>query len=464
MKIEIGLKDFPDNISIKFFKEFLETLFKGINLTQKKLAQITGFSENTISQWKLNKGSKNNRFMPISVIKQIVKSSTGLKWKEVEKNVIAYRSNHDTKIVFNPKLPIKDSKELREVVIHIMADGCAESYGAYYNYPAESKKEFIIELKKVFGDIETKTYWDHVNFPMCVAYILSNYFKINFLSKSCRVPKKFFYNKEHLIGIIRAMIIDEGTIDGSNVRIDSCNIKFLKDIKEICSLLKISCGKTWKSDGPIYRFNILAESINQLYENIKPIPIKNKDELLKFACENQKRYWKYKLPGQTKKEILLQLMNGPLTSVELASKLKMLRKIINKNTKKLESLGIIKVIDKKVYTNLYIISNLTLAKNFVNDPSKFLKGNKLKNYGITQLKILQQLQENKKCKYAYFLEILKINKGALYKCLNGMIKKKLINKIGKNYGITKKGKIILSFPENKARYLLYANVKNLENV
>jgi len=460
--MKISIKDFPDNIYLRLNKKFQNRLFQILRTktTQRSLANKIGVTENTVSEWKIN----NNRFIPIKAIKKI-KIICNIKWNEIEKSIIEYKSYKDTKQIKNPMLPIKDSQELREIVTHIMADGCAEGYGAYYNKEEETKYEFIDKLNKVFGNVGVKFHIDHVNFPMAIPYILSNYFKISFLSKRCRVPKIFFdRNKNYLIGVLKAMVIDEGTIDGSNIRLDSCNKKFLIDIQRICRILNINYGKIWKSIGPIYRFNILAESIKYVYDKIKPLPIKNKEYLLNFACKNQLRNWKYELPGETKKKIIIELLNNKtLTSLDLSFKLKMPRKIINKNTKKLENLGIIEKVGKKVYTNIYVIKNEELAQGFVKDPKKFLGGDKLEKYGITQLKILKILKKNKNT-YSGLLNLIKISKGALHKCIKGMLKKEIIKKQNKLYYITRIGDKILELPEDTARYILYANVKDLSKI
>ncbi len=462
MKIEIKIEDFPDIISVKFNKKFKNKLFKRLKerISQRDFAKRISITENTISTWKL----KEETFIQLKAIREIIDICRS-NWREIEENIVGYKSRRDKKVIRCPKLPISDSKELREIIIHLMADGCTEGYNAYYNYDENAKREFIKELKTVFGDIDIKYHWDHVNLPMAVAYILSHHFKISFLSKKCRVPKEFFLtNKEYLISVIRAMIVDEGTIDGSNIRLDSCNQDFLEDIKKICNLLNIKCGKTWKSSGPIYRFNILAESIEKVHKEIGNIPIKNKEDLLSFAIKNQKREWKYYLPGETKKRIIEELFNGPLTSIELVSKTKMSRKIINKNTKILENKEIIKKIGKKRYTNLYYIKDKRLATMFLINPQEFLGGDKLDRYGKTQLNIIKALNKNKKLRYKDFLKICKIDKGALYKCLRGMEKKKVIKKKNYHYFLDDLGEKVLEFPKNLARYILYANVKNLTKI
>jgi len=185
---------------------------------------------------------------------------------------------------------------------------------------------------------------------------------------------------------------------------------------------------------------------------------------LNFACKNQLRNWKYELPGETKKKIIIELLNNKtLTSLDLSFKLKMPRKIINKNTKKLENLGIIEKVGKKVYTNIYVIKNEELAQGFVKDPKKFLGGDKLEKYGITQLKILKILKKNKNT-YSGLLNLIKISKGALHKCIKGMLKKEIIKKQNKLYYITRIGDKILELPEDTARYILYANVKDLSKI
>ncbi|MCK5624522.1 ArsR family transcriptional regulator [Candidatus Pacearchaeota archaeon] len=238
---------------------------------------------------------------------------------DIEKNIIEYKTKKGKFGVKNPKIPIKDSQESREIIIHMMCDGCFSSgYAAYYNVGKETKEEFVKELRKVFGNIGYKIHKDSVHFSSAVMWILKEFFDVDFNSKKCRVPQKFFKgNRKKLIGIVRAIIIDEGTIDGSNIRLDSCNQKFLEDIKKICLKLGYSCGKIWQSKGPIFRFNILAKSIAELKKDMEKLPIHRKQILIEMVEKNQKREWEYKLPGEIKKKIIKSLLNNPKRKIEL---------------------------------------------------------------------------------------------------------------------------------------------------
>ena len=85
-------------------------------------------------------------------------------------------------------------------------------------------------------------------------------------------------------------------------------------------------------------------------------------------------------------------------------------------------------------------------------------------YGKTQLKVLKLLYKNKYLNYSEFINLIGIDKSAMYKCLKGMIEKDAIKREGKKYYLAKYGRGVLSLPEKKARYVLYANIRNLSKI
>ncbi|MEK6860134.1 MAG: helix-turn-helix domain-containing protein [Nanoarchaeota archaeon] len=456
--MEISIKDFPDRIYIKlnddYKKEILDKLSKiKLNYLSKKLK----ISKTTIIEWK-----KRTDYFPLKKIKEILKIINKNNLKELNNNIIAYGTKKSNLYIKNPKIPIADSPSFREIVIHIMCDGCynqENGYAAYYNFPKETKKEFINELKECFGDINFKIHQDHVHFPTAIPLILKDYLKIDFNSKKCRVPLKFFKgNRKNLSAIIRAAIIDEGTVDGSNVRIDSCNEEFLEDLKNICKKLDYKCGKTWESKGPIFRFNILSKSINLLKEDLGNLPIQNKQELIKIANENQTRNWKYKLPGEIKGEILKSLILKPMGTTNLVLKIKVLKTAIGNHLRWLSKEGIISF-ETKNNKRIYFIKNKLKTKEFLSNPSKFIKCEKINNYGLSQLNVIKFLNQDNK-RYSEIEKYTKFNKSANFKLISslknkGFIKKNLCGK----WKTADKGKKILQLDEKKARYMLYANIK-----
>lgn len=463
-KIKIHLKDFPDNIAIRLNNKFRDKLFKDIlkNFNQKELSKLLKINQGTMISWK-----KGRNFIPLSKLRLIINilNNKNITLSKIEKNVIEYRTQHgELNSIKNPIIPIKDSPELREIVLHFMGDGCVIKYAAYYNNDLKTKDEFVKELKKVFGDVGYKIYSDHVHFSMSIPHILSHYFKVSFKGNECRIPNSFFEgNKKELSSILRAIIIDEGTVDGSNVRIDSNNKLFLEDIKRIASeKLKYNCGKIWESKGPIFRFNILSKNIQDLYENIKPLPIDKKEYLLKLACKTVNKIWKYSVPGVTKIKIIKELMKKNQDSVELSYSLGIQRTSLNKHWKWLIDKKLVKVVGKSTYSLIYSINDINKANKFLSNPSFLIKDKKIDNYGITQLKILKLLKNNP-------LQASKINKKigigipSTLKTLKSLIKKRFISKRDKTYFLTKKGKKIINMNKKTARIVLYSNVKDLDN-
>lgn len=457
--MKINIKNFPNEIYILLNKELYNKIIK--ELCRHKLKELNnkiGVSSTTIIDWK-----KRHQFISLKNLRKI-KTILKILEIDIEKNIIEYKTKRGKFGVKNPKIPIKDSQELREIVIHMMCDGCFSSsgYAAYYNIDNETKKEFIKELEKVFGKIEYKIYKDHVHFSSAVMWILKEFFDVDFNSKKCKVPKKFFKgNRKKLIGIVRAIIIDEGTVDGSNIRLDSCNQKFLEDIKVICQRLGYSCGKTWESKGPIFRFNILAKSIEKLKKDMKKLPIHKKQTLIEMAEKNQKRGWKYRLPGKIKKEIVKLLSDCPKKNIELILTLNLPKTTIGAHLRWLIKKDILKyTIKNNIRT--YSIKNKNKAYNFIKNPSEFIKSEKMDNYGLSQLKVLKMLHQKIK-RYSEIEENLGFSsKSSTFKLIKSLEKKDFIKKIEKKgWIITKKGKKILMLDEKDARYLLYANIKKV---
>lgn len=456
--MEIGIDNFPKRIYIKLKEEYKNELIEAINkIKLDSLSKKLGVSKTTIVEWK-----KRAEYIPLHNLKIILKLLGKENYKKFEKNIISYGTKKSKLYIKNPILPIKDSQKLREIVIHIMCDGCFSEdngYAAYYNINEETKKEFINELKECFGKIDFEIYPDHVHFPTAIPLILKKYFKIDFNSKQCRVPKQFFGgNNKKLSAIIRAAIIDEGTIDGSNIRINSCNKEFLADLKNICNKIGYKCGIIWESNGPIFRFNILAESLKQLKEDIKKLPSKNKQKLIEMAEENQKREWKYRLPGETKKEIIKNLKKRPMKTIELIFKIGLPKTTIGSHIRRLikEKIVAFKMKNNK---RTYYIKDDKKAQEFLRYPLNFIKSEKIKNYGMSQLKVLKFLNQSSK-KYNEIEKEFKFCKSATFKLISSLNNKGFIekNKVG-NWSITGHGKNILLLDETKARYMLYANVK-----
>jgi len=454
--MKIYLKDFPNEIYVKLDKNYGENLFKKLNKFRLKyLNQKLGVSKTTIIEWK-----KRAEYISLGNLKKIL-NLLRESFEGLENKIISYGTKRSKYFIKNLKLPINDSTELREIVIHIMCDGCyskENGYAAYYNFPKETKEEFVKELKKCFGEVDLIINEDHVHFPTAIPFILSEYFKIDFHSKRCRVPKEFLKgDRKKLSAIIRASIIDEGTVDGSNVRIDSCNKEFLEDLKKVCKQLDYKCGKIWVSKGPIFRFNILAETIKQLREDMKELPILKKQQLIDIVEKNQRRNWKYKLPGEVKKQILKALLEKPKRVIELILKLELLKTTIQNHLKWLKKKEIIDY--KEGNKRTYFIKDKEKAKQFINNPSQFIKCKKIDNYGISQLKVLEILNKNNK-KYSEIEKKFGFCKSATFKLISSLKNKGFIIKNNKGkWNITKKGKKILLLDKNTARYVLYANAK-----
>jgi hypothetical protein len=376
-KMRITLKDFPDNIyillennfRIKFFKT-AESVVGGYG----KLAKTLKVSKPTLLAWKKAiTGNKKIQFCSVKNIKKISKLLLERGYSEfslenIQKNVNAYRDKAGRLWVCRPKIPIEDSVELREVIIHLMCDGSAKltpgRTSKYSNTSDIAAKEFFDRLS-IFGNILRKGV-ENINpciedrkdrikkifiypVPKAISKILAEKFRINFGTFGSRIPSELFNGSRLLlVAIVRAFLIDEGSIRDTMVTFTSANLNLLKDLKKVCKKLGYKCGKI-SSSSRINDFSILTESISQLHRDILeigPLPIKEKQDLLELAVElidNPNKNF-----TSLDKQILDLLKEKPSTIRELAMSIRVRQFLIWKHIKKLERIGKVKNIGKLI--------------------------------------------------------------------------------------------------------------------
>lgn len=368
----IGVIDFPDSMHILFTEEYRRNLFslavRKVG-SLRKLAKELNVSFGTLRQWYTGKRKVGNKYKilgcPIWAIKKL-SHLVNAPISEIEKHVIAYRGIGG-KLVSNPKLPIPENKKIASIVAHLLADGSYSKNGAacYTNVSKDTIREFIKNLK-VFGEVKAKIYERkrypnrqliyEIHFSKAIPKILVHHYGISFNSKQGRIPQKLKNSsKENLVEIIRAFIIDEGTIDDSSVTICSSNKLLIEDLKEICRKLRYECGKT--INGKVaYYFSILSKSLKKLYDDVKPLSIINKQKSFLFAIRDKNAPGEHKPIWATKKRIL-QLLKKPMTSKQLAYKIGIDSNRINRHMNDLNRLGIVKIVNKNVNAYTWAIKN-----------------------------------------------------------------------------------------------------------
>jgi hypothetical protein len=221
MTTEWHIWDFPDNVRVYLSDDFRSRLFLLLKKkeSRSKLAKKFDMNTSTIKSYFQNgvdsKGLKT--YIPISIVKKIPEILSDFRiMKELERNIIAYRSRAGSPVI-SPILPIKETPEMYSVIAHIICDGSAgKRKSPYY---ANTMPELIEEMKnnlQVFGTVRTNQYTNkngvmNIMFPKAITDFLSYIFEIEFV-RTKNLPQKIFSAPDECKYVfIRAMFDDEGS-------------------------------------------------------------------------------------------------------------------------------------------------------------------------------------------------------------------------------------------------------------
>lgn len=357
---KITLEDFPDDIYILLEDDFRAKFFKTawkINKSYRHLAKKLGVSNPVMLSWRRGRinFTKKDQYCPIWAIKEIInKSQDSPEWGhdlgDVQKHIKSIRSKAGSYKIYNVKLPISDSVELRELVTHLICDGSAlnekRRTSKYASTSLETVKKFKQNLA-IFGtipnmEIKERVYDNHylkcyiLSFSKAITKILSHKFKVDFRSAKARLPKDFFSgNKKLLIAVVRTFFIDEGCINDRTIYFCSGSLNLLEDLKIVCNNLGYQCQNIRKSNTAYYLI-ISPNSFEKFYEDIislGPLPIKEKQGRLILGINILKNKPDFKNLSQS----ILEILNkNPSTKLELSKELLVNAKTIGERLLKLE--------------------------------------------------------------------------------------------------------------------------------
>lgn len=316
--------DFPaDKIRILFkgHKKFIDNAVTFCG-SRDSLANSLNVTPQLISQWR-----KYCLFMPLSSIKKIAIKQK-LRWLDIEKNISAYKGISTGIPITNPKIPIKETPELFELITHIICDGCVNKNGipCYVN----SEKKLIENFKKIlrncFGKINGKLYeikrgsrvYYEYRFPKIIVELLEDFYNLSFY-KTKKFPFRIFLlPKKFAISVIRAFADDEGSIDlNRRIEISSANNKLLKNLLKLLKdkLHYKNISSISEKDKSYYHFYIKPKDIKRYKKEIgfiHPEKIKKLKDVIYFRTHGYKP-GQHAKPGETK-EKLLNLLSGRLLS------------------------------------------------------------------------------------------------------------------------------------------------------
>ena len=359
----INIWEISDRINIKLNEEFykkIKTLVYKKYSTKRKAYNIIkdqiGVSFKTFYNILKEGYCNENFFVPLKIwfnLCQIV----GINKMELQKNIIAYKTSNGPNYISNPILPIKITPLFDMIIAHNIADGTVINplknrlpYFGYRQFDLFFRESYIKKLEAIFGKLNfSNNYYLTSTRPYCPPVLASLFFKRynlnvkSFLSKSARIPPEILNkNKEHLLAVLIAFIIDEGNIDSTLIVIKLKNINLARELYEICK--KLGYNSKFNSFNEYGSLYILRGGMKLFFEDYKKI-VKKYQEMNLGKIESKieqglKIYNRpiYKSPGN--REIILNLLkNEDLTVNQISQRLIMTRQGVRFHIKNLENQG-----------------------------------------------------------------------------------------------------------------------------
>ncbi|MFH1359248.1 MAG: hypothetical protein ABIH37_05140 [archaeon] len=278
-----------ERVNIKVSLDFLEDINKKIKqkFRSKPRAYKKIFKNNEIpfATFKnlLKKSNMKSYFVPLDIYIKITRS-LGISKQHLEKNIISYKTANGPNYVEDPILPIKIIPIFDMILAHNISDGTVINpkkgrlpYFGYRQFNEHYRKLYIEKIEAVFGKIKFKSdYFNLSTRPYCPPVLSSLFFKYyglsvdSFLSRSARIPEKIFTkNKDYLLAILIAFIIDEGHIDSTQITVVLKNKLLILDLKKICDILRYKSKITYRTgEYEDYGYlNILKKGMKKFYRD-----------------------------------------------------------------------------------------------------------------------------------------------------------------------------------------------------
>jgi hypothetical protein len=299
----IDILDYDGLINIKLKEEFLRRLNKSIRDKFGSKGNMYSILKNKyflkipLSTFKARLKNSYKYYIDSEIIKYSC-LELGISLKEVQTNMIGYKTKRSHNNILNPKLPIKITPISDMIIAHNIADGGLvrpngrKPYFGYKQFDRKLRESYIEKLNFIFGEIKrcnknAKT----VYCPAALTKVLMEYYEMDrnsFLSDKARLPDKIKNgNKESLLAILIAFIIDEGYVDSSGIYIGLKNKGLVDDLKEICDKLCYDITRGIRKDRIDYIY-LKAEALLKFHKDF--LNLKNKFPVLNMGYKEEKLF------------------------------------------------------------------------------------------------------------------------------------------------------------------------------
>jgi len=369
MRYNFHVWRFPANIYIKLSPDFK---FKLLNLSGG-IKGINSILKQNIPYYALYHWFHDREFMPIDVATKLSHKFNLL--QKLESNITHYKTPQSPIVVKNPKLPIIYDPYLFALVGHLLFDGCRRRKGGG-EYTQKKDPDALIRFKNIvsnsIGDcIRIKGFRAYV--PETIFRVIPKMFKVRNFNEIHTQLSLFIIRerKNNRLAFLLSHLIDEGTLNLSDIEFNLKNKNLLNLTRQIASSLNYECSKIrYKGTTHAFRLYInsaekLLNDINKLSSEHPELDLTNRQKkFLKAMVERRRLNRKRGVTGKTKEEILRMLLERPMTIEELAFNLKICRGVIQRHLKRLKEKDMIKTQGKRKFAMLWSTTN-TLSRDYI---------------------------------------------------------------------------------------------------
>lgn len=369
-----------ERVNIKIKEEFLDYLNLKIkqNFNSKQEAYEKFFQKNQISPLTfkniLKKSNMKNFFVPLKIY-LIICEKLDINKEMLEKNILAYKTAGGVNYIDDPIFPIKINPVFDMILAHNIGDGTVINpkngrlpYFGYRQFDEFYKLAYVKKIEFIFGRIlYKKDYLFKTTRPYCPPVLSSLFFKYynlkieDFLSDRARIPNFVLKSeKDSLLAVLIAFIIDEGNIDSTQITIHLHNELLIKDLGEICKILDYNhkITKGIENSGNFDRLHILREGMKKLWADYnilnKKYPVINLGWKGKKIEDSFKIYNRKIIKVKGNKEFISLLLNKESLSVnQIAERLFMTRQGVRYHIHNLINEDKIKLINNSKLNWLY---------------------------------------------------------------------------------------------------------------
>jgi len=316
----------------------------------------------------------SNFFIPLEFYLKIVEE-LDISKEELQSNVTSYKTAGGVNFIEKPILPIKITPVFDMLFAHHIGDGTVINpkkgrlpYFGYKQFNEFYRIAYVKKLESVFGNINyfKKNYFLSSKNPYSPPVISTSFFKYydynvyDFLSDRARIPDIIFQDKDRMLAVLIAFIIDEGHIDSTLINIRVKNKGLIEDLKRICDILEYASKIAYRKnyEGSIDTLYIFRDGMERLYRDY--INLNKKYSVIDLGIKGEKIRKSFEIihrsiqniEGNT--DLIFNILKKEQLSVnQLAVRINMTRQGIRYHIHNLLKRGKIKLIDNKSLNWIY---------------------------------------------------------------------------------------------------------------